>query len=493
MFLTLGEDPLEMMKSVHPSLEFVDWPCRTTQAGRKRVEELCFGVETSPKNWHISTSPSLSQETFASIEDKLTWLRNERIKRESLLQSKRESLESLWEALQIPTADLERSILTRLIDGPARFHQKTLDRVQEEIQRQETAKEHVLRTLIDDKLDEMVRICESGRMEVPDFVQELLDRQETTPRCGQFAEALGSLNRVLRETRRVVQRREEIVELIEEFEMAHQEVKWLMEYEQDDDRYKGRDCNRKLKRAIKAGRFRDRFPAALQQLRSVIVDWERLEHKPFILDGVNYRLEVLDRFEEVLPPPLEEPRMPTQRGRRLSLDQTSSKGVKSGSGGKKGLSRTASAKGKSLRDRASPLPRPQTSVGMSRLSGGLFGDASLDSPLHLNTPHSVPGPSSRTKKTTTTSSKPSVKKQQNESKLFATKTPFSTRGANKKPNEASKELEVKITRNGQVKGKKGQEKTSLVSSKLMQNPFHSSFRKLGSSNKSSPSSRRSSP
>eukprot|EP00210_Caulerpa_lentillifera_P006224 g5945.t1 len=499
MCTELGEDPLEMMKSVHPSLEFIDQRGIATQTARKLMENSSFNSDAW-QNSQISKPLCLSQEAFAKIEDKLSWLRNERIKRESTLQSKRESLESLWEALQMPMADLERSILTRLMDGPARFHQKTLDRIQEEIDRQETAKARVLRTLVDKKLEEITRVCEAGRLERPSFVHELIDRNrnESSPTPGHFAEALGSLNRLISDTRRLVQRREEIVELIEEFENAHHEIKWLIDYEQDEDRYKGRDCNRKLKRAIKAGKLRDRFPSALEKLRSVILDWERIEHKPFVIDGVNYRLEVLDTFDMIIPSNQEVKRTPNQRSKKLSMDQTSSPGSKGSPNGKKSVSKSTSFKGRIRREKATAVLRPQTSVGMSSSreivnERGLFSDYDIEleslqqrHSYKIGLSHSVPSPGM--KSAIPISPKPSIKKQQNESKLFRTKTPSSSpHGSNKKVKEPSRELDDEITHDAYAK-----RKTSLPSPKLTQNPFHSCFRKSGVSNKNTSYSRRTS-
>lgn len=50
-------------------------------------------------------------------------------------------------------------------------------------------------------------------------------------------------------------------------------------------RYKGRDANRKLQRAIKSQKQRERMPALLAALRAALAEWQVTEGSAFAYDG----------------------------------------------------------------------------------------------------------------------------------------------------------------------------------------------------------------
>jgi hypothetical protein len=52
----------------------------------------------------------------------------------------------------------------------------------------------------------------------------------------------------------------------------------------------GRDANRKLQRAIKAGKIRDRLPSVIDQLAAALDEWLENEGCPFMYDGQDYRV-----------------------------------------------------------------------------------------------------------------------------------------------------------------------------------------------------------
>eukprot|EP00879_Flechtneria_rotunda_P029028 GHRR01031283.1.p1 GENE.GHRR01031283.1~~GHRR01031283.1.p1 ORF type:complete len:125 (-),score=39.44 GHRR01031283.1:335-709(-) len=55
----------------------------------------------------------------------------------------------------------------------------------------------------------------------------------------------------------------------------------------------GRDANRKLQRAIRAGKLRERLPAMLAELRQLLVEWRDTEGEPFLYDGADYEVSCL--------------------------------------------------------------------------------------------------------------------------------------------------------------------------------------------------------
>lgn len=242
-------------------------------------------------------SPNLSESTFADMEEKIKSLMNERSRRENELVRKKETLLSLWNALQTPLDDLDRNILTRLLEGPARLQRKTFEKADHEIQRQEKTKSRILKDLIQKKIEEIQMICGNGHLPIPNEVAALRHSELNEDRPGHFADTLTRLTRIQTEMTLLSERRSEILKEIHELESARSEIDWLNSYEHDGDRYKGRDCNKKLRRAIKAGKLREKMPALVEKLHLAISDWERSEQRPFVFDGVDYRTHVLERFE----------------------------------------------------------------------------------------------------------------------------------------------------------------------------------------------------
>lgn len=72
------------------------------------------------------------------------------------------------------------------------------------------------------------------------------------------------------------EKRTPIILQITQLQSARSEVEWLAEYELDADRYKGRDLSKKLDRALKAGRMRDKFPDMIKRLKKNLFKWEQV-------------------------------------------------------------------------------------------------------------------------------------------------------------------------------------------------------------------------
>jgi len=342
----LGEDPTEIAKTVHPTLEF--------------VEQSLSGMGTS---FSVERLPSLSETSFSLLEEKLTSLTSERSRRENELLHMRGTLLSLWDALQTSSDDLDRNILTRLMEGPARLHRKTFEKAREEIHRQETAKARILKDLIGKKLEEIENICNAGHLPLPPEIQEFKKADQMSENAGQYADTLAHLTRLLTEATTLSEKRCEILTMIQELANAESEVKWLATYERDGDRYKGRDCNRKLQRAIRAGKLRDRIPSLAERLVVAIMDWERTEHQPFVFDGLDYRQHLMANYEIDLQK-LSRSGRKTPNGRRSAIPEfpTPSQSARGLARHRMTPSRSASqsvcyGEGRSM------IARPQTSMG----------------------------------------------------------------------------------------------------------------------------------
>lgn len=55
-------------------------------------------------------------------------------------------------------------------------------------------------------------------------------------------------------------------------------------------RGQGRDANRKLQRAIKAKKLRERLPGLLGEVRARLAEWRESEGAPFTYDGRDYEV-----------------------------------------------------------------------------------------------------------------------------------------------------------------------------------------------------------
>lgn len=96
---------------------------------------------------------------------------------------------------------------------------------------------------------------------------------------------LSKLMRMLGEINAMAAKRANVLALVHDLAEARSESEWLREYDADSDRYKGRDANRKLQRAIKCTKQRERMPALINALRSALADWEAAEGSAFLYDG----------------------------------------------------------------------------------------------------------------------------------------------------------------------------------------------------------------
>lgn len=155
--------------------------------------------------------------------------------------------------------------------------------------------------------------------------------------CAQVAEVMAKVAKQVRDAQEEAERRAPILEALKELESMRTECAWLASYETDDSRFKvcashkacrslsgtlprgccplagppsgralsyihiryqedkvycseqvvgiqGRDANRNLQRSLKAGKVRDRLPAAVQQLIEAVAEWQDDRGQPLIYD-----------------------------------------------------------------------------------------------------------------------------------------------------------------------------------------------------------------
>lgn len=293
--IELGEDDQQMAAEVHPSLrryqDLMPNLCAFRPSYMAHKEPLKDESETEEID--------LSEGTFRGLEMKIGELKNVKIVRQQQAVEICDMLRSLWVALEIPQHDVDRGTYSRLLDGPSRLHTKTLTKCMKEVQRLEKAQAQLLLGLILQKKDELEELCKATHLPMPDVSPLLVGGDgQTEGNCGMIADNLAKLVRMVAEVNLMCEKRAEIVGTIDDLQVVMDEVEWLTEFEGDRSRYsgRGREQNRKLQRALKAGKVREKLPEKLQQLEEAISTWEQAEGQPFIYDGKNYRLEVLKQM-----------------------------------------------------------------------------------------------------------------------------------------------------------------------------------------------------
>lgn len=293
----LDENYLDMAGEVHPSL--------------KHHQDLMQNLSTFRPSHLLQIEPhsddhepvemDLSESTFSALDGKIAELKNVKIVRQQQAVEMNNMLRNLWTALEVPHHDVERVNMQRLLEGPSRLHTSTLTKCMKEVQRLERAQAQLLLGLIHQKKSELEELCKKTHLPMPDVSPLLVGGDgQTDTNCGIIADNLAKLVRMVAEVNLMCDKRSEIVKTIDDLQLVMDEVEWLCNFERDRRRYsaRGREQNRKLQRALKAGKIRDKLPEKLKQLDEAIASWEYTEKQPFIYDGKNYRVEVLERLIE---------------------------------------------------------------------------------------------------------------------------------------------------------------------------------------------------
>ncbi|GMH38817.1 hypothetical protein BSKO_06715 [Bryopsis sp. KO-2023] len=297
--IELGEDDVAIAESAHPSLRYYReaLPGQFHTQFRRHHASNDFRSDLRPEDIELD----LSDATFSALECAIEDTKQMKPVREQQASELSEVLHNLWKVLKVEEDDIDRGIHKRLLEGPTRLHSKSIDKCMAEVTRLEKAKAALLQDLIDERIQELALLCENTHLEMPDLTPLLPaeggDGQVAS--VGLVSDALGKLIRMVEEVAELGVKREGIISMLLELEASKGEVCWLIAYEQDEGRYKGRDCNRNLQKALKVGKIRDKMPAMVENLREALMMWEQTQGCPFIFDGVNYK-ESLEAFAQQL-------------------------------------------------------------------------------------------------------------------------------------------------------------------------------------------------
>ncbi|CAD7697456.1 unnamed protein product [Ostreobium quekettii] len=300
----LGEDDVQAASATHPSLALY-WQSRAALPSRGSGFGSGSGSEAVDAGEQEQPEIDLCDETFNELNVKIDELKHLRDLRDQQSRDLSELLESLWAALDTPDDDIDRGIFTRLMEGSSRLHARSIEQGMAEVSRLEQCKTQHLEDRINEKIIDLQELCIETHLPMPDLSPLLGPGYDPTEgfqasesNVGQIADVMAKISRMVVEVQTIVTRRSPIIGMIMDLEAAREEADWLHSYENDGDRYKGRDCNRKLQRAIKAGRIRDRMPEKVEELRALITEWEQEEGCPFIFEDVDYCTTMLDAVME---------------------------------------------------------------------------------------------------------------------------------------------------------------------------------------------------
>ncbi|KAK9845994.1 hypothetical protein WJX81_007981 [Elliptochloris bilobata] len=275
----LGEDAAALAAEVHPALR---------SRGMSASDAACG----SDGDTIVAGRPGdLSEATFAALQRRTAQLADLKAEREGAATQALETLEGLWTALDVATDDIDRQIFLRLLSGPVRLHAQSLAKARGEVIRLTDCKSALMRELIGAKRRELEDVCGQAHMAVPPLpplpAQGSAD-EDAAAVCTQVADCLAKVARQVTAALAEATKREGMLAAVAELGATREETAWLSAYEQDEDRYKGRDANRKLQRAIRAGKARERLPALVAALGARVATWAEAEGRPFLWDGEEF-------------------------------------------------------------------------------------------------------------------------------------------------------------------------------------------------------------
>ncbi|EIE21660.1 hypothetical protein COCSUDRAFT_66998 [Coccomyxa subellipsoidea C-169] len=241
----------------------------------------------------------VSDKTLKHLDQKAEKLRKLKAERKEQAVNLLSVLEGLWDVLETAEDDVDRKKFQALLDGPLRVHNTTLDKVKAEVEHLEGRKAELIRKMIDVKRRELEDICTESHMSLPPLPHSEAAPDSHTAASAQVAEVLAKVVKQVGDAEAEAERRSRILDAIEDLRSMRAECSWLIEYDRDDSRYKGRDANRKLQRAIKAGKARDRMPAVIEQMQSMLEAWAESEDRPFLYDERDYQEVLAELMHEV--------------------------------------------------------------------------------------------------------------------------------------------------------------------------------------------------
>ncbi|WIA37030.1 hypothetical protein OEZ86_014014 [Tetradesmus obliquus] len=282
----IGEDAKAAAAEVHPNL-----PLMWDKEASKVVRDM---YKLSASYAASGGAPvDLSDSTISKLSSKLQAMKDLKSARATHAAEVLGVLHSLWDATAVPAE--ERGHFVKLMGGSLRLHARSLEKCQAEVRRLEGVQLQQMLDLINGRAQELRQLCADSHVAEPPGLSEALQEVNSGDRNpGAAADLLAKLFAMLGEVKVLTAKRAEIIAAIREVQGAVAEDAWLEDYENDEGRYKGRDANRKLQRAIKAKKLRERLPGLLGEVRARLAEWRESEGAPFTYDGRDYEFEVLD-------------------------------------------------------------------------------------------------------------------------------------------------------------------------------------------------------
>ncbi|GLI66004.1 hypothetical protein VaNZ11_009615 [Volvox africanus] len=273
----LGEDCAAAAAEVHPALS-------SLSAEKESAEVLgcVYKLVGSPSKVTAGGDLDLSDVMFEKLAFKITDMQRLKSDREAQSRDVLEMLGSLWDALSIPEDAPERSMVAKMLspDRPQRLHKRTLDKCLSEVNRLEGCKAQAMRDLALAKARELEQLCISTRISPPHTGPLLAELDKP----GQMTHVLSKLVRLVAEVQALAAKRAPILVQAQELLAAQADSAWLRSYNQNENRYKGRDASRNMQRAIKASKLRERLGPMMESLLAALADWEIEEGGPFLYD-----------------------------------------------------------------------------------------------------------------------------------------------------------------------------------------------------------------
>lgn len=246
----------------------------------------------------------LSDDTFASLQKKHAEMEAIKAEREGKIEEAEHQLRELWSEMQVMESDVDRDIITQLLCSGDRLQPTTMEKCHAELERLEVIKARKTCHTIRMKNEELLKLAAEAHMEEPGLsslvaaVAEGPCQGEPMVYVRKVAETLARVNQKLECVRADAQKRSCILDKIDEIGGSIDEVAWLKDYEQDSNRFKGRDSTRNLQRSIKAEKVRAHLPALLDSTIQALVDWEDREGEEFMYDEMCYKDHLLQLKKE---------------------------------------------------------------------------------------------------------------------------------------------------------------------------------------------------
>ncbi|KAF6264709.1 microtubule associated protein-domain-containing protein [Scenedesmus sp. NREL 46B-D3] len=282
----IGEDHKAAAAEVHASLSYI-WDEEASRVVRD-MYRLSSSYATSG-----GAPVDLSDTTISRLSSKLQAMKDLRSARATHAAEVLGVLHSLWDATAVPPE--ERAHYVKLMAGSLRLHARSLEKCQAAVHRLEHLQLQQMLDLINARADELRSLCADSHVAEPAGLAEALQAvNDDTRNPGAAADLLAKLCAMLGEVKVLTGKRAAIIGAIREVQAAVAEDAWLEDYEADEGRYKGRDANRKLQRAIRAKKLREHLPGMLSEVRERLAEWRGSEGAPFTYDGRDYEFEVLD-------------------------------------------------------------------------------------------------------------------------------------------------------------------------------------------------------